>query len=220
MKPQHPSPGSATEIHSQLQQAFDHFNEALFQSALPRCVITIQSNHVSPACLVPNGFLTRHGDSVDMIVMSPWFFQAGNDEFVLAALVHEMCHLWQRKFGTPGRVRYHNAEWAAKMRSLGLIPTHNGQTGGRPTGDSMQQRIQQGGSFEYACSQLLNTGYEIGWHKPFPPMPGGGRQTDAGTGAPRNRLKYTCACFTNIWAKPGVVATCGACRSRFISGWT
>ena len=159
-------------------------------------------------------------DSVDMIVMSPWFFQAGNDEFVLAALVHEMCHLWQRRFGMPGRGRYHNAEWAAKMRSLGLIPTQNGQAGGRPTGDCMQQLVQPGGSFEYACSQLLDTGYEIGWHKPFPPVPGGGHQTEAGIGAPRNRLKYTCACFTNIWAKPGVVATCGVCKTRFISGWT
>jgi hypothetical protein len=50
---------------------------------------------------------------------------------VLSTLVHEQAHLWQHHFGKPGRGRYHNREWAAKMVEIGLIPSATGEPGGK-----------------------------------------------------------------------------------------
>ncbi len=56
---------------------------------------------------------------------------------MLATLAHEMVHLWQHHFGKPGRGRYHNKEWAEKMKSIGLQPTTTGKDDGAETGDVM-----------------------------------------------------------------------------------
>jgi len=37
-----------------------------------------------------------------------------------------MVHQWQQHHGKPGRRGYHNKQWAAKMNSVGLVPTHTG----------------------------------------------------------------------------------------------
>lgn len=214
MKPEDRSFHPSGDIHSRLQQAFSHFNELLFENALPQCLITVQSGFSSPAYLVPNSLEAGQGNAVPMIVLNSFLLHTDSDEFVLATLAHEMCHLWQRKFGTPGRGRYHNAEWAEKMRSIGLTPTHNGQFGGRSTGDQMQHLIQASGKFERAYEQLCKRGFAIGWRKYSPP-PSHGHGNDKGRPLPGLRMKYTCGCFTNLWGKPGVRAICVACNTHF-----
>jgi len=32
-----------------------------------------------------------------------------------------MVHDWQKEFGKPGRGRYHNREWAEKMKEIGRL---------------------------------------------------------------------------------------------------
>ena len=62
----------------------------------------------------------------------------------------DVIHLWQAHHGTPGRERYHNREWADKMLSIGLQPSHTGEVGGRETGDSMSHIIVPDGLFHQA----------------------------------------------------------------------
>src|SRR5262249_57307599 len=38
-------------------------------------------------------------------------------------LVHEMVHVWQEQYGHPASRGYHNKQWAAKMKAVGLQPS-------------------------------------------------------------------------------------------------
>ena len=58
----------------------------------------------------------------DEIALNPAHFASRPTAGTLSTLAHEMAHLWQHHFGTPSRTGYHNKEWAAKMREIGLIP--------------------------------------------------------------------------------------------------
>ena len=57
-----------------------------------------------------------------------------SDEEILSTLVHEMAHVWQQTHGRPPRRCYHDREWAAKMREIGLQPSTTGQPGGQKRG--------------------------------------------------------------------------------------
>ncbi len=75
-----------------------------------------------------------------------------------------MCHLWQHHFGTPSRTGYHNKEWAAKMREVGLIPSDTGKPGGKDTGQKVSDYLEEGGRFERACTAFLATNAAILYH--------------------------------------------------------
>lgn len=70
-----------------------------------------------------------------------------------------MCHLWQHHFGKPGRSRYHNKEWADKMRSIGLVPSNTGEEGGKDTGDQMTHFIDDKGLFAMVFEDLKIQGF-------------------------------------------------------------
>ena len=78
-------------------------------------------------------------------------------EHVLSTLAHEMVHLWQHHCGKPGRGRYHNRQWAQRMKAIGLHPSSTGKEGGQETGDSVGHYIVPGGPFEVAAHELLMT---------------------------------------------------------------
>ena len=60
--------------------------------------------------------------------MNPKYF-GKTDVWILSVLVHEMAHVWQQEHGKPGRGRYHNKEWAAKMLALGTASLRHLQAG-------------------------------------------------------------------------------------------
>ena len=94
----------------------------------------------------------------DEIALNPAHFAGRTPAEMLSTLVHEMAHLWQHHFGKPSRSGYHNKEWAAKMREIGLIPTDTGQPGGKDTGQKVTHNIEEGGRFDQACTAFLATG--------------------------------------------------------------
>ena len=57
-----------------------------------------------------------------------------------------MVHLWQHHFGERPRKAYHDKQWAAKMREIGLIPTATGELGGKETGQKMSHLIDETGN--------------------------------------------------------------------------
>ena len=82
----------------------------------------------------------------------------------MSTLVHEMTHHWQNHAGTPSPSNPHNKEWADKMVSMGLQPSHTGLPGGRKTGRSMSDYILPDGPFLSACRELLSGGFTChGW---------------------------------------------------------
>jgi hypothetical protein len=116
-----------------LQTAYDHFNRELFGGTLPRCLITLQglNKRSFGHCL---SRWNRDGRAIHEIGINPLHFAYDPMRETLATLGHEMAHLWQHQFGTPGRGNYHNREWVAKMKEIGLYPSATNAAGGKEAG--------------------------------------------------------------------------------------
>jgi hypothetical protein len=133
-------------------------------------------------------------------------------EAVLSTLAHEMAHLWQQHFGKPSRSAYHNKEWAAKMKEIGLQPSDTGAPGGKETGQKMTHYIVAGGPFAVACRELLSDGYRLAWGEVIDAAKDDGDDDKNKS----NRVKYTCpGCGVNAWGKPDLALICGDCEERF-----
>lgn len=231
------------ETYGELQAAYDLFNADLFTGQLPDCLITLQREKRSFGYFSADRFQRADGTTADEIAMNPIYFGVVPLVEIMQTLLHEMCHLWQFHFGTPGRGRYHNHQWAAKMESLGLMPSSTGKPGGARTGDHVADYPIAGGRFLKSCENLLTQRFRISWHDRFPPIEAIqiGQQshglvmdlpaelvTVAASGiatplplepAPgvnkSNRCKYTCGCEINVWGKPGLQLICGSCNTIF-----
>jgi predicted SprT family Zn-dependent metalloprotease len=226
--------GSPTgQAYSELQQAFDHFNRELFGNELPHCLITLQREKSCYGYFSHERFVNGEGVRTDEIAMNPSYFAVVPVTEIMQTLVHEMTHLWQHRFGKPGRRRYHNREWAGKMESIGLMPSSTGQPGGKRVGEHMADYVLQGGAFEAACRELLTADFCITWKDRFPAkgqlqqiVAGAveGLSTEAleamgveveivkGATTKSNRRKYSCPnCGINAWGKPNLNLRCGDC---------
>ena len=128
-----------TRTYTSLDAAYDHFNRELFGGQLPPCLITMQRHKGAYGYFSGERFasLDNPEEVTDEIALNPAHFASRTPAATLSTLVHEMCHLWQHHFGKPSRSGYHNKEWAAKMREVGLIPIDTGQPGGKDTGQKV-----------------------------------------------------------------------------------
>jgi hypothetical protein len=193
-----------------LSAAFDFFNRRLFAGGLPPALITMQRHKGARGYYSAKRFEGRCGGgrAADEVALNPAAFAGRTDLQILSTLVHEMAHHWQQHFGDPGRGRYHNREWAARMETLGLMPSDTGEPGGRKVGQQVTHYVVAGGPFERACGELLAGGVRVEW-----------QSVEAESAAARrsrlSKTKYTCpGCGLNAWAKPGVHLVCGECEER------
>jgi predicted SprT family Zn-dependent metalloprotease len=142
----------------------------------------------------------------DEIALNPETFHRGTDQDILSTLAHEMCHLWQQKYGKPSRKGYHNKEWASKMKKIGLIPSNTGEPGGGETGQQMTHYIQTDGPFAHSFARLAAMGYCLNWQS----TPGSKMQSTR-----PSKVKYTCpTCEQRAWAKPETNLLCGDYLAR------
>ncbi len=157
------------EAYTELQHAYDCYNDHLFEGALPACMITFQREKRTMGYFSANRFVKRvDGTQTDEIALNPEYFALYPMIEVLQTLVHEMTHLWQRHFGTPSRSCYHNNEWADKLENLGLMPSDTGAPGGKRTGQKIADYSIPGGRFERVTKDLLADGFAISWLDRFP----------------------------------------------------
>jgi hypothetical protein len=199
------------ETYSQLQEAYDYFNRRLFQSILPNCLITLQRHHGAYGYFAAKRFRRGDGHQADEIALNPEHFGQRGTVRILSTLAHEQVHLWQHHFGTPGRGRYHNREWAAQMHIIGLAPSDTGQPGGQETGDHVSHYIAPNGAFALAARDLRTAGFAITWIEVgLPLFPSKRRPGGVTPGSERGgkRVKYTCPhCHLNAWAEAPLI--CG-----------
>ena len=193
------------ETYQQLQAAYDAINSSLFDGALPECLITLQRRRKAYGYFAGERFQREDGQAADEIALNPAYFGRRPLENALSTLAHEMVHLWQHHFGTPGRGRYHNREWAAKMTEIGLQASSTGAPGGSETGDTMSHYVIEGGSFARLAYDLHKSGYRLTWaEKPQP------ANDKSGTGKSGQRVKYACPqCGQCAWAKHEAALMCG-----------
>jgi hypothetical protein len=193
-----------TQEYGAFEQAFDFFNAELFEGKLSPVLITLTRKTQTRGYYSAKKFETRDAKAqADEIALNPVEFRGRTDEQILSTLVHEMTHHWQHQFGKPSRGRYHNAEWADKTETLGLMPSDTGLPGGGRRGQAMTHYILDDGPFARACKRLLDGGFVLTWQDPGTP-----RATQPG----KNKVKFTCSqCGQNAWAKPGTQLVCAAC---------
>ena len=151
------------QTYAALQAAFDYFNQHLFAGSLPPCLITLRSSPRAHGYLHSRRFVNRAGEQVDELGINPGYFALQSLEEVLSTVVHEMVHHWQQHHGKPSRSVAHNAEWAAKMASIGLQPSATGRPGGKRTGQQMSDYILPGGAFLAACAGLPPEAAVLPW---------------------------------------------------------
>ncbi len=225
------------DAYEELDRAYSHFNTELFKGQLPGCLITLQREKKTYGYFSAERFINQGDKSfTDEIALNPAYFGVVPLQEVMQTVVHEMVHLWQHHFGKPGRRRYHNREWAEKMKGVGLMPSDTGKPGGKQTGERMADYAIEGGVFEQALEKLVSSSYRITWLDRVPgkhvsadvlqaALEGGVEGVDpnnvlapeqAISNSKQTRAKYTCACETKVWAKPGLHLLCGECSGRFV----
>lgn len=210
------SPITAVE-YGTLQDAYDHFNAALFEGSLPQVLITLQRHRRARGYFSPKRFQRRDKarEHIHEVALNPDSFTARSDEEILSTLAHEMAHVWQQEHGHPGRGRYHNREWAAKMHAIGLMPSTTGQPGGAVTGECVSHYILEDGPYLATCRTFLKK-YRLVWESATP------REKDSGpavgtVGATKTqtRTKFSCPnCGLNVWAKRDALIDCHRCSEE------
>ncbi len=191
--------------YNSLTQAYEHFNAALFDGKLPPCLITLQRRNNSYGYFSSRRFVSADDpcEATDEVALNPAHFGSRAPAEVLATLVHDMTHVWQRHYGSPSRANYHNREFASRMKAVGLIPLD-----GKATGQKVRYGIEEGGAFERACRAFLANGPVLLYQD---------RPREGEEGAPSkkaaSKTRYTCgACGANAWAKPDTALLCGTCN--------
>lgn len=201
-------PAPTTIEYSAFQQAYDFFNASLFDRTLPNVLVTLQRKPRTGGYFSADRFRGRERSTkIHELALNPNYFEK-SDTWILSVLVHEMAHAWQEEHGHPGRGRYHNREWAAKMLDIGLHPSDTNKRGGKMTGQRVGHYIVDDGPFAKAVARLLKTGFTLNWHSG--PLPAAARRQQRAKAA--SKTKYSCpGCGLNVWAKPDTALLCGEC---------
>jgi predicted SprT family Zn-dependent metalloprotease len=191
--------------YSGLQEAYDHFNNEQFGGELPDVFITYQRRAHSRGYFGADRFSERGGKSGrHELALNPDHFVDRTDEQICSTLVHEMCHVWQHMNGTAPSRNYHNKEWAAKMKSLGLQPSSTGAPGGKETGASISHYIIPDGAFQKAFEKLATVGWKLSLQSAHQAGAKGGKNS---------KTKFTCPeCRQNCWGRPDLAVICKPCR--------
>lgn len=199
------------QTYGGLTQAYDYFNKALYDGKLPPCLITLQRHKGAYGYFAPQRFGTRNGKTTtDEIALNPTHFAERDERDILSTLAHEMSHLWQARFGTPSRGGYHNKEWGADMKRIGLHPSSTGAEGGKETGQKVSHYIIKGGKYDVAYAALKAKGigelYVDRWD-----------DTEAAKKAKKKKAAsktcFVCPdCDQKAWAKETANLMCGECE--------
>jgi len=218
-----------THQFTKYQKLYDYYNQKLFNKELPFCLL-ILSRRMARVCghFSKDRWRDEKGNKTHEINLNPVYLARAEEMDICQTLVHEMVHLWQYEFGKPSRRGYHNKEWAAKMQSVGLMPSDTGMPGGKITGERMSDYPIVGGIFEKVYKEMpkdlmlpFKSAEPIGELEFLAALIG--NSEEVGTAAPvvaptkRNKTKYTCLhCKANVWGKPELEVICRSCLQEAI----
>jgi predicted SprT family Zn-dependent metalloprotease len=188
------------------QKAYDFFNVELFGASLPHVLVTLQRHAKARGYFSPERFTGRTEETtVHELALNPDTFTGRTDEEILSTLAHEMAHVWQQTHGKAPTRCYHDRQWAAKMKEIGLQPSTTGEPGGKETGQSVTHYILPEGRYAKAYARLKATGFQLHWQS--------APQGDQAKAKKASKTKFTCPdCGQNAWAKPDALLICGACH--------
>jgi len=206
--------GPTPQSYMPLHRACVLLNARLFEGKLAPCLVTLQRKKRAYGFFSGRRFRSTKGAKViDEIALNPEHFAERGAKKVLSTLGHELTHQWQEYFGKPSRGRYHNKEWAAKMRSIGLIPSDTGRRGGKSTGQRVTHYIERNGPFDRAADELLKKGFALAFVERISK-----KSKLIALKKRQSKTSYSCpTCSLNAWAKPNARLVCGACNEMLQS---
>jgi hypothetical protein len=201
-------PATPTRVQfNAYEQMFAYFNRTLFGGELPPVILNFSRKTRTYGFFAPERW-QKDGEVKDEISLNPaWLTRPALE--VSSTLVHEMCHLWQWHFGTPSRRGYHNAEWASKMDSVGLVPSTTGAPGGKRVGQAVSHYVDGEGRFMRAFAKMPPA-YKLPWAAEE--LDGPAKKVAKA----KNKSKFTCpSCGANAWGKPELAIRCVDCDVDF-----
>ena len=195
-----------TVEYGAFQNAYDFFNKQLFAGSLPHVLVTLQRHANTRGYFSPERFNGRASPAATTheLALNPDTFSGRSDELILSTLAHEMAHVWQHVHGTPPRRSYHDRQWAAKMKEIGLQPSDTGEPGGKETGQKVTHYIIRGGAYAKAYARLKAQGLALHWQS--------APESKQAKAKANSKTKFTCPYSEqNAWAKPDAQLICGTC---------
>lgn len=195
------------ETYDALYAAFAHFNKELFDNRLPDAVLVLHRKRGAHGYFWPERWADRDDADqalkLDEIALNPETMGRTIEE-VLSTLVHEMTHLEQQHYGTPGKGGNHNKEWGELMDRVGLTPTSTGLPGGKRTGRKVTHMIVEDGPYAASLARYIASGGSLPLFA-IPAMPGAKKKD-------MSKVKFTCPhCDAKAWAKHDARLICGDC---------
>jgi predicted SprT family Zn-dependent metalloprotease len=197
-----------TETYNPLDYAHAFMNEKLFNSSLPKTLITLQRIPKTYGFYDHERFSRRVGDNtVAELALNPRYFKERTDTETVATLVHEMVHQLRAESGDKPRRGYHDKAWAQAMKNVGLYPSSTGEpSGGKETGSRVSHYIVPDGPFSRACAELISSG----WGLSYVEVPVDEKKRKAKRAS---HTKYQCpSCAIQVRGKPDISITCTACQ--------
>ena len=230
------------EIYEFLTQICTAINTECFSSELPEVLLTVKGKGRVFGYYKRNAFVSHAGKVVDEIAVNPSYFASHGFKELLQTLAHEMCHQWQYTYGKPSMRSYHNREFAEKMKSIGLIPSHTGKEGGNETGQNMADYMAETGLLPQLFKKLEDNGVYIPWYErltvrvsneviaasPLTNVPNlviensvNSSGASGATSSSTTRARYTHQCKDDkkpsvIYGKPNLPIKCGACNENWL----
>lgn len=235
---------ASESIYEQLSQAYEHFNNDLFDGGLPQCVFSLRAGASKRGCMLKERWRHSTGKSFHELAINSKIFDGVSLLTLFQTIVHEQCKLHNFIKGRHCRQGYHDKNWAETMESVGLVPSHNGKPGGRKTGQRMSSYIDKDGSFFSSCIKLLKAGFTLDWvdtkHFSSKELSLLSKKDDTvelenvsklldkklsvpealtnsvQTSSAKSKIKYSCSsCNASVWGKPGLKVRCISCNTIF-----
>jgi predicted SprT family Zn-dependent metalloprotease len=193
-----------------LKAAFDFFNAELFEGRLAEPLITLHRHRSAYGYFCADRFAqaesfddVKEVSRVHEIALNPQHIRSRSPFQTFATLVHEMVHQEQQEYGTPPKGPYHNKQWAAWMKRVGLQPSDTAEPGGKETGRYVSHFVMKFGRFDTAFEKF-QAGRDLSLFGDLPVM----QKEKAKT----SKFKFECpGCGQNAWAKATAILSCGEC---------
>jgi hypothetical protein len=170
------------------QQAFDHFNNALFGGKLPECILSFNAVGNSTGYFKPAIWKFGSDRPVPEIAINPKLLGYA-DDFLLQVLVRCMVFLWQYTYGNPSsRMGYCSDEFTDKMAAIGLPCREK-------SGMSVKWNVNPNGKYSQCRPINHRLFFAMENFAPDPPK--------------STRVKFTCSkCGSKAMGSAGLKVTC------------
>jgi predicted SprT family Zn-dependent metalloprotease len=194
------------QTYDTLRDAFNFFNAELFGNKLSDPLILLHRHRNAYGYFCADRFGTKgEKTKIHEIALNPQHIRERNPKETFSTLVHEMAHQQQQEHGKPPKGAYHNKQWAAFMKAVGLHPSDTAKPGGKETGRFVSHFIVENGPFDIAFDKFAKK-HDLAL---FGDLPMALKQK-----VKTSKFKFECPeCGQNAWAKATASLICGECET-------